>query len=150
MNARVRLRATDDDRWSLRESRSTGVPEHLVWRRTRIACRISQTQLAERVGVSAVAVSDWELARHRPSRGNRIALCDALERLVSECALSGWAHEVDPTQDARRPGRPRLDGVEVTGRTRQGAAFVPARETSTPRKIAIMQALARLELDGPD
>lgn len=46
----------------------------------REALGLTQTQLAEKVGVAQGDISNWELGKHRPSRAARTTL----ERLMAE------------------------------------------------------------------
>ena len=51
-------------------------------KRRRLECGLSQKRLAEKVGVSAFTVKNWEDGRFRPSEKHLSALSEALKRIL--------------------------------------------------------------------
>lgn len=72
-------------------------------RELRIAAGLSQTELAEKVGVGRDAVARWEAGNREPLWSNVVALAAAL-------GLDCRAFTEEPSTEAtepRKPGRPR-------------------------------------------
>jgi transcriptional regulator with XRE-family HTH domain len=75
-------------------------------RELRVAAGLSQTELAERVGVQRGAVARWESDEREPNWSNVVALAKAL-------GVDCRAFTEEPSTEAtepRKPGRPRKKG----------------------------------------
>lgn len=48
------------------------------FRIARLRAGVTQTELAEKIGVSTASISHWETGRHSPKSGDIVKLADAL------------------------------------------------------------------------
>ncbi|MFG2600703.1 MULTISPECIES: helix-turn-helix transcriptional regulator [unclassified Streptomyces] len=60
------------------------LPEPAVRQRLRLAAGLTQTEVADAIGVKRLAISQWEAGRAQPHRGNRRAYAHLLRRLAEK------------------------------------------------------------------
>lgn len=72
------------------------LPAPQVRRQLRLAAGLTQSEVAEAIGVKRLAVAQWEAGRAQPHRGNRRAYTHLLRKLAAkhpDATTEGAPHE---------------------------------------------------------
>ena len=131
----------------------TGRREHMAKaiREARLKAGLEQAELAERVGVTAAAVGNWERCVSRPDFDTIPGLCDALRLPVTE--LMGMEPEIALNGDERflltayrqltaRQRKMVLSLAEETVQSNAAAAMRQLRRTAVSRNMLELGAAA--------
>lgn len=127
-------------------------------RRIRTELGLSQKQLAEKIGVTAACVGNYECGVSFPKEEKLMALFTALNCTPNDLLGEGYveedvlAHSADYAR-LDEQGRRRVDRIteqELSRCNNNREVLIAARDGGDPKKSALMPKSGRSVLDAPD